>query len=113
MDERLLIDEDGDVDLDQFDPLDDIPWPPPCLSAIDLPLAFLHANIKARATVPGGLVTTQYDRLPRDRPHRPFQLCLPDKFNRSQPNPEPIDFFKLFLTDEIIDVLVQNTNLYA
>ena len=69
MDERLLIDEDGDVDLDQFDPLDDIPWPLPYLSAIDLPLAFLHANIKARATIPRGLVTMQYNRLPRDRLH--------------------------------------------
>jgi hypothetical protein len=59
MDERPLINEDGDVDLCRFDRLDDIPWPPSCLSAIDLPLA-LHANIKAWATVPGGLRRSYY-----------------------------------------------------
>jgi hypothetical protein len=47
--ERLVINEDGDFDIDEInkvDPLDDIPWPPPNLSAIDLPLAILHASIK-------------------------------------------------------------------
>jgi hypothetical protein len=111
MDEYPQITEDGDVDLDQFDLLDDVPWPPPNLSAIDLPLAFLHAKIKASATVPGGLSEAQYDRLPRDQPARPFQLKLPTSFESFKP--EPLDFFKLFFTDETIDILVENTNLYA
>jgi hypothetical protein len=97
----VQINTDGDFDLQEFDPL----------SAIDIPLALLHANIKARATIPGGPFSTQYERLPRDCPYRPFQLRLPDKFNG--PNIQPIDFFKLFFIDEIIDILVQNTNLYA
>ena len=110
MDERLVINEDGDFDLDEInkvDPLDDIPWPPPNLSAIDLPLCLLHTNIKARATIP---TSPGYERLLRDQPHRLFQLRLPDQFSDA---PEPIDFFKLFFTDEVIDILVQNTNLYA
>jgi hypothetical protein len=36
---------------------------------------------------------------------------LPSKFNSFKP--EPLDFFKLFFTDETIDILVENTNLYA
>lgn len=59
--------EDGDFDIDEINQLDDLqdstPWPPPNLSAIDLPLALMHANTKHRVIVLGGLCSSQYERL--------------------------------------------------
>jgi hypothetical protein len=69
MDKCLVINEDSDFDLEEVKKVNipnDIPWPPPNLSAIDLPLAFLYATIKARATIPRGLFAAQYNKLLQD-----------------------------------------------
>jgi hypothetical protein len=58
MDVQFLLNDEGDFDLNEINQLvplvDSPPWPPPNLSAIDLRLALLHANIKHSATIPGG-----------------------------------------------------------
>ena len=67
-------------------------------------LGLLHSKIKCSANV---LIDPRFKAMPRG-PYRPFQLCLPSRFNAFA-----LAFFKLFFTDAMFNVLVQNTNLNA
>jgi hypothetical protein len=75
------------------------------VTAYEIYLGLLHTEIKYRAIVPAN---PQFEALPRAYPIRPFKLCLPFGFQAS-----PLAFFKLFFADNIFDILVRNTNLYA
>ena len=67
-------------------------------------LSQLHADIKARAKVP----IPAYQKHPRAWPPRPFDVrCLPNTVQN------PVDYFELFWTPEVWDILVRNTNAYA
>jgi hypothetical protein len=106
MEVQDLLNEDGDIDDDVCRPA---PVPGPGnllkLTSDEIYLGLLHTNIKSSATVP---INPRFKALPRTHPGRPFELCLPAGFQAS-----PLAFFKLFFTDYIFDILVQNTNLYA
>jgi hypothetical protein len=43
-------------------------------------------------------------------PHRNAYATLPPSF---PPQPQPIDFFSLFLTDDLFQTITKNTNRYA
>jgi len=101
---QSLINEDGDIDnaLLYAEP---VPWAkdPLNLTVKESHLQLLHVTIKRRAIVPSN---PSFKGLPRDSPPRPAQLRLPKSFTDiSKPGP-PIDFFRLFFNDEIIDILV-------
>src|ERR1700721_1602886 len=108
MERQSLINEDGDIN-DALLSTEPVPWAkdPLNLTADECWLRLLHVCIKHRAVVPN------FEALPQDSPPRAFQLRLPESFmNIPKPRP-PIDFFKLFMDDKIIDILVQNTNAKA
>jgi hypothetical protein len=64
----------------------------------------LHADIKARATIPD----PAYQKLPRAWPPRPFDVrTLPNSIQ------DPIYYFELFWTSKVFIILVENTNKYA
>jgi hypothetical protein len=106
---QSLIDENGDIN-------DNLGQEPPVLWAKDplnltsdeCRLRLLHTAIKYKAVVPSN---PSFKALSRANPPRPFQLRLPSSFRYTEPT--PLDFLRLFLGDEIIDILVQNTNAKA
>jgi hypothetical protein len=106
MEVQNLLTDAGDIDDDVFT-LPPVPGPanPPKLTSDEIYLGLLHADIKCSAIIP---INPRFKTLPRVHPDRPFKLCLPAGFQAS-----PLAFFKLFFTDIIFDILVQNTNLYA
>jgi len=65
-------------------------------------LRFLHSKINCSALVP---LDPKFKAMPWAE-YRPFQLCLPAGFKASA-----LAFFKLFFTDTMFDIIVQNTNL--
>jgi len=75
------------------------------LTSDEIHLGLLHTDIKCSAILP---TNPRFKALPRAHLDRPFKLCLPAGFQAS-----PLAFFKLFFTDNIFDILVRNTNLYA
>jgi hypothetical protein len=106
MDVQSLLNEDGDINDDVFN---EPPVPGPAnllkLTSDEIHLGLLHTDIKYSAVVP---FNPRFKALPRAYPVRPFKLCLPDGFKAN-----PLAFFHLFFPDEIIDILVCNTNLNA
>ena len=104
---QSLLDEDSDID-DALLYAEPVPWAkdPLHLTTDECQLRLLHVKIKHRAVVPS------FKALPRNSPPRPAQLRLPNSFAPAKPG-RPIDFFKLFINNDIIDVLVQNTNTKA
>jgi hypothetical protein len=104
-----LLDENSDINdnLAQEAP---VLWAkdPLNLTADECRLRLLHAEIKHKAIVPSN---PSFTALLRTNPLRPFQLRLPSSFRYTEPT--PLDFLQLFLGDEIIDTLVQNTNAKA
>ena len=101
-----LLNDDGDIN-------DDVLHPAPVLgptnllklTADEIHLGLLHTDIKSSAIVP---TNPRFNALLRAHSIRPFKLCLPAGFQVS-----PLAFFKLFFTDDIFNILVWNTNLYA
>jgi Transposase IS4 len=106
MELRDLLNDAGDIDDDVLSPS-----PVPGLAnllklmADEIYLGLLHTEINARTIVPAN---PQFKALPRAYPIRPFKLCLLAGFQASL-----LAFFKLFFTDDIFNILVRNTNLYA
>jgi hypothetical protein len=101
MDVQSLLNEEGDINDDIFN---EPPVPGPAnllkLTSDEIHLGLLHTAIKYSAVVP------RFEALPRAYPVRPFKLYLPEGFKAN-----PLAFFQLFFPDEIIDILVDNTNL--
>src|ERR1700722_6765665 len=89
------------------DEFENAPWNPEAQLQAQLNttrLAQLHADIKARATLPD----PTYQKLPRSWPIRPFDVrILPDHVQH------PIHYFELFWGPEVWNTLVENTNAYA
>jgi hypothetical protein len=102
MDTQLLLNEDGDID-DGLAQTPLVPWAkdPLNLTADKCRLRLLHTEIKSKAVVP---FNPSFNALPRTNPPRPFQVRLPERFNHK--TPVPIDFFGLFLGDDIMEILV-------
>jgi len=100
-----LLNDAGDINDDVLHPAS-VPGPTKLLklTADEIHLGLLNADIKSSAIVP----TPRFNALPRAHQIRPFKLCLPAGFQAS-----PLAFFKLFFTDDIFDILVWNSNLYA
>jgi hypothetical protein len=74
------------------------------ITSDEIHLGLLHSEIKSSADVPTNLT---FESIPRAQP-RPFWLCLLAGFKASA-----LAFFKLFFTDAMFSVLVQNINLNA
>jgi hypothetical protein len=106
MDIQDLLDDTGDVRDDLSPPTQTVPGPEKLLklTSDEIHLGLLHSSIKCSADVP---TSPAFESIPRAQP-RPFQLCLPVGFKASA-----LAYFKLFFTDAMFGVLVQNTNLYA
>jgi len=107
MDIQDLLNDAGDVRDDVLNlPAPIVPGPANLLKITndEIHLGLLHSEIKSSAEVPSN---PNYNAIPRAEP-RPFQLCLPAGFKASA-----LAFFKLFFTTSMLDILVQNTNLYA
>ena len=106
MDVQDLLNNAGDVrtDLNPLAPI--VPGPANLLkiTSDEIHLGLLHSEIKNSADV---LTNPIFESIPRAQP-RPFRLCLPAGFKASA-----LAFFKLFFTDAMFSVLVQNTNLNA
>jgi len=68
------------------------------LTSDEIHLGLLHTDIKFNAVLP---VNPCFKALPRAHQIRPFKLCLPDGFQVL-----PLAFFKLFFSDNIMDILV-------
>jgi hypothetical protein len=105
-----LLDDAGDID-DALSFAEPVEWAkdPLNLTADECWLRLLHVQIKHNAIV---LSNPGFKALPRANPPRSFKLQLLEHFVDSG-TPTPLDFFRLFFSDEIIDTLVQNTNDYA
>jgi hypothetical protein len=106
MDIQDLLNDTGDVRDDLTLPTPPVPAPEKLLKIVsdEIHLGLLHSEIKCSASVP---LDPTFKSIPRAQP-RPFQLCLPAGFKAS-----PLAFFKLFFTEAMFNVLVENTNLYA
>jgi hypothetical protein len=102
-----LLDAAGDID-DALVFAEPVEWAkdPLNLTPEECQLRLIHVQIKHNADVP---FNPSFKALPRAHPPRPCQLKLPEQFTK----PTPLDFFKLFFGDEILDILVYNTNEYA
>ena len=112
METQSLVNEDGDID-DSLLYEEPVEWVknPLNLTVEECQLRLLHAEIKHRAVVPFNLT---FKALPRANPPRQSQLRLPESLRAQAGYAAPlIDFFRLFFGDEIIDILVQNTNAKA
>jgi len=96
MEVRLLLNEDGDINDDLFHE----PGPANLLklTSDEIHLGLLHTDIKFNVVVP---FNPCFKALPQAHPIRPFKLCLPDGFQAL-----PLAFFKLFFSDNIMDILV-------
>jgi hypothetical protein len=105
-----LLDDAGDID-DALSFAEPVEWAKDLLNltADECWLRLLHVQIKHNAIV---LSNPGFKALPRANPPRSFKLQLLEHFVDSG-TPTPLDFFRLFFSDEIIDTLVQNTNDYA
>jgi hypothetical protein len=90
-----------------YDEYENAPWNPEAQLQAQFNttrLAQLHADIKARATLPN----QTYQKLPRSWPPRPFDVrILPDHVQH------PIHYFELFWGPEVWNILIENTNAYA
>jgi hypothetical protein len=106
MEVQDLLNDAGDIDDDLLDQPQVLgPANLLKLTSDEIQLGLLHSEIKCSAIVP---INPRFNALPRDYPIRPFKLCLPTRFKAS-----PLAFFKLFFPDNIIDILVRNTNVNA
>jgi len=103
MEVQNLLNDAGDIDYDIINP-PLVPGPANLLklTSDEIHLGLLHSKIKCSAIVP---LDPKFKAMPRAE-YRPFQLCLPPGFKASA-----LAFFKLFFTDAMFDILVQNTNL--
>jgi hypothetical protein len=103
-----ILNDAGDVCEDVVDPPCPVVLGPAdstrTMTNDEIYLALLHSEVKSRAIVP---LNPKFNALPRQE-YRLFKLCLPDGFK-----PSALAFFKLFFTDWVFDILVQNTNLNA
>jgi hypothetical protein len=106
MEVQNLLNDAGDIDDDIVNPPPPVPGPAHLLKLTndEIHLGLLHSDIKFSANVP---LDPKFKAIPRAE-YRPFQLCLPVGFKASA-----LAFFKLFFTNAIFDILVQNTNLNA
>jgi hypothetical protein len=106
-----LLDDTGDID-DALLFAEPVPFAkdPLNLTANECRLRLLHVQIKQNATVPSN---PGFKALPRANPPRPAKLRLPKRFENPDIQRTPLEFFRLFIGDEIIDTLVQNTNAKA
>ena len=106
MDIQDLLNDTGDVRDDLNPPIPPVPAPEklPKITSGEIHLGLLHSEIKCSASVP---FNPTFKSIPRVQP-QPFQLCLPARFKAS-----PLAFFKLFFTEAMLNVLAENTNLYA
>jgi hypothetical protein len=112
MEAQSLLNEDGDID-DGLLYKEPVEWVknPLNLTAEECQLRLVHAEIKYSAVVP---FNPTFKALKRANSHRQSQLHLPESLAAQAGHAAPpIDFFRLFFGDEIIDILVQNTNAKA
>lgn len=108
---QSLINEDSDID-DALLYAESASWAKDSLNltAAECQLQLLHVHIKHRAVVP---FNPSFEALSRDYPPQPPQLRLPESFTDTPKPSPPINFFRLFFGDKIINILVQNTNAKA
>jgi len=102
-----LLNDAGDVKENVLNPPQPVVSGPANLLKItsdEIHLGLLHSKIKCNANVP---INPRFNAMKR-KEFRPFKLCLPDGFKASA-----LAFFKLFFTDYIFRILVENTNLHA
>jgi hypothetical protein len=106
-----LLDEAGDID-DATLYAEPVPWArdPLNLTANECRLRLLHVQIKQNAVV---LFNLGFKALPRANPPRPAKLHLPKRFEDLDFKRNLLEFFRLFIRDNTIDILVQNTNAKA
>jgi hypothetical protein len=107
-----LLDEDGDIDKALLF-AEPVPWAkdPLNLTADECRLRLLHVQIKHNAVVP---FNPRFNALPRANPPRTSKLRLPERFvDKDIKCTPPLEFFRLFIGDEMIDILVKNTNAKA
>jgi hypothetical protein len=106
-----FLDDAGDID-DALLYTEPVPYAkdPLNLTADECRLRLLHTQIKHNAVV---LFNPGFKALPRTNPPRLAKLRLPERFADPDIKRTPLEFFRLFVGDEIIDILVQNTNAKA
>jgi hypothetical protein len=103
-----LLDDAGDID-DALLYTEPVPYAkdPLNLTADECRLRLLYAQIKHNAVVP---FNPGFKALPRANPPRLAKLRLLERFADPDIKRTPLEFFRLFVRDEIINKLVQNTN---